>query len=104
VVRLWTSFGVVADGRVGLADESPATEYDAVLCEYDLLADLTPEECAECPTLTGTPIIATSLNRRADELPVLGLPGVVGFLYLPVLTREAALAALDEGRARKSLD
>ena len=104
VVRLWTGFGVAADGCVGLDAAGPADRYDAVLCEYDLLADLTPEECADCPTLSDTPIIATSLNRRAEELPVLGLPGVVGFLYLPGLTRETALAALDEGRARKSLD
>jgi hypothetical protein len=105
VVRLWTEFGVATDGRVGLdVDEEPRSKYDAVLCDYDLLASMTPEECADCPTLRDTPIIATSLTHRADELPVLGLPGVVGFLYLPALTREAALAALDEGRGRKTLD
>jgi hypothetical protein len=111
VVRLWTGFGVATDGRVGLKPDErqldepqPASKYDAVLCDYDLLASLTPEECADMPTLRDTPIIATSLNHRADELPVLGLPGVVGFLYLPELTRESALAALDEGRGRKSLD
>jgi hypothetical protein len=110
VVRLWTGFGVATDGRVGLGadDQQPASKagvkYDAILCDYDLLASLTPEECADSPTLRDTPIIATSLNHRADELPVLGLPGVVGFLYMPELTRESALAALDEGRGRSSLD
>lgn len=104
LVRVWKSFGVEADGCVGLEDGCLGTVYDAVLCDYDLLAELTPQECADCPTLKGGPIIATSLNHRADELPVLGLPGVVGFLYLPVLTREAALAALDEGQARKTAD
>jgi hypothetical protein len=105
VVRLWTGFGIATDGCVGLdADAQPRSQYDAVLCDYDLLASMTPEQCADSPTLRDSPIIATSLNHRADELPVLGLPGVVGFLYLPSLTREAALAALDEGRGRKTLD
>jgi hypothetical protein len=101
VVRMWTDFGVETDGLVGLDGRPPtASKYDAVLCDYDLLAAITPEQCADLPTLRDTPIIATSLNHRADEVPVLGLPGVVGFLYLPELTRETALAALEEGRLR----
>jgi hypothetical protein len=104
VVRLWASFGVAIDGCVGLDGSEPGTAYDAVLCDYDLLAMLTPEDCVDCPTLSGAPVLAASLNHRAEEVPTLGLPGVVGFLYLPVLTRDTALAALDEGLARKSLD
>jgi hypothetical protein len=104
VVRLWTAFGIDADGCVGLDGDTSGRTYDAVLCDYDLLSTLTPDECADCPVLSGAPVIATSLNHRADELPTLGLPGVVGFLYLPLLTRDSALAALDEGLARKLAD
>jgi hypothetical protein len=104
VVRLWTGFGIDTDGCVGLDGGQPNGAYDAVLCDYDVLSALTPDECAGCPVLSGAPVLATSLNHRAEELPTLGLPGVVGFLYLPLLTRDTALAALDEGLARKSAD
>jgi hypothetical protein len=97
VARVFAGFGVDARVAVGW-DEAQAIAgartFDAILCDYDLLAALSAEEWRAIPFLCAGRVVAVSLNRRGDELPLLAIRGAAAFLYLPLITREAALAAL----------
>ena len=83
---------------VGLSDASKVAassgDFSAVLCDFDLLEPLTEEEWHAIPLLAPERLVITSLNRRHDELPPLAVRGAQRFLYLPLLTRELALAAI----------
>lgn len=71
---------------------------DVVLCEYDLLATSSLEAWERHPVLGRIPVLAVSLTRRPQEMHLLDVNGIGGFLYLPSLTREDArrlLAAID---------
>jgi hypothetical protein len=99
LARVFCRFGCDAVAVVGVVEAagvaaSVAQALDAVLCDYDILVALSAEEWREIPLLCAGRVIAVSLNRRADELPLLGLRGASGFLYLPLVTRETALAAI----------
>lgn len=95
--RFFEALGVQTRPSVGL-DEAieVAAEYqpDAVVCEYDLLATI-PLDCWERdPLLSQLPVIAVSLTRRPEEVNLLDVNGIAGFLYLPTLERERALQML----------
>jgi hypothetical protein len=99
VARVLDGFGVDARIAVGLHDaatvaKSCADSLCAVLCDFDLLEPLTEEEWHAIPLLATERLVITSLNRRHDEVPPLAVRGAQRFLYLPLTTRELALAAI----------
>ncbi len=76
---------------------------DVVLCDYDILATL-PLDAWENDDLLGrTPVIAVSLTRRPDEVNLLDVNSIGGFLYLPSLAPGAALKILSALATRKKL-
>ena len=50
--------------------------------------------------LSRTPVVAVSLTRHAEELQLLDVNGIAGFLYLPTLDRSAAMRILSAAAAR----
>jgi hypothetical protein len=99
IARILDGFGVDVRTAVGLHEAAmvAASCKDilcAVLCDFDLLEPLTEEEWHAMPLLAPERLVITSLNRRHDELPPLAVRGAQRFLYLPLTTRETALAAI----------
>ena len=96
--------GIATTGVVGLdsalarADElSP----DVVICDYDLLATIPLENWEENELLSQTPVIAVSLTRHAEELHLLDVNGIAGFLYLPTLEQAPAMKILQAAASRQ---
>ena len=83
------------------ADCSP----DVVICDYDVLATIPLEKWEHDSLLSNTPVVAVSLTRHAEELQLLDVNGIAGFLYLPTLEEAPALRVLRAAatRARYSL-
>ena len=71
---------------------------DVVLCDYDLLAALAGERWERDAAFARVPIFAVSLTRRPEEMHLLDVNGVGGFLYLPTLDPTAALRLLEMTR------
>ena len=95
--RFFDALGVAAHSVVGLEDASEAAaEYqpDAVVCDYDLLATIPLDGWERDPLLSRLPVIAVSLTRRPEEVHLLDVNGIAGFLYLPTLEPEQALQML----------
>ena len=93
--------GVEAHPAVGLEGaiaEARGRALDLVVCEYDLLASLPLEAWERDEVLSRIPVVAVSLTRRPEEINVLDVNGIVGFLYLPTLVREDAERVLDAVR------
>ncbi|GAC1488712.1 MAG: hypothetical protein NVS1B5_12680 [Gemmatimonadaceae bacterium] len=95
--------GVTTTNAVGVdsavkaaADSSP----DVVICDYDVLATIPLQQWEHDALLSKTPVIAVSLTRHADELQLLDVNGIAGFLYLPTLERAPALRILHAAAAR----
>ncbi len=100
LASLFRGFGAETAPAVGL-DEAleVARVFDpsAVVCDYDLLATVSLTAWERDPLLSRVPIVAVSLTRRPEEVHLLDVNNVAGFLYLPALEREDAdrlLAAL----------
>ena len=64
---------------------------DVVICEYEVLATLSLEGWEEDELLSRMPVIAVSLTRRPHEAHLLDVNGIGGFLYLPLLDRDASV-------------
>ena len=64
---------------------------DVVVCDYDLLATIPLRLWEGDAVLSNTPIVAVSLTRRPDEVHLLDVNGIAGFLYLPGMTRGDAM-------------
>lgn len=96
IASLCASAGGVGKPAVG-ADEgmrlARAVRPHAVLCEVDLLVPETMRTWESDPELGGIPLLAVSLTRRQNEVPMLAGAPVAGYLYLPTL------ADCDLGRA-----
>jgi DNA-binding NarL/FixJ family response regulator len=95
--------GVATINAVGLdsaakaaADASP----DVVICDYDVLASIPLQEWEHDVLLSNTPVIAVSLTRHAEELQLLDVNGIAGFLYLPTLEQAPALRILQAAASR----
>ena len=73
---------------------------DVVICDYDLLATIPLEKWEHDGLLSKTPVIAVSLTRHAEELHLLDVNGIAGFLYLPTLEQGPALKILHAAAAR----
>ena len=103
IARYFAEMGVATTDAVGLdsaakaaADDSP----DVVICDYDVLASIPLEEWEHDVLLSNTPVVAVSLTRHAEELQLLDVNGIAGFLYLPTLESAPALRILRAAAAR----
>ena len=108
IASFFARFGLRTEPAVGLDDALEAVrrfEPDLVVCEYDLLATLPLERWERDETFSRVPVVAVSLTRRSHELHPLDVNAIAGFLYLPKLCEEDALAVLRAvcGRARQVL-
>jgi DNA-binding NarL/FixJ family response regulator len=103
LARYFAQMGIATTNAVGLdvgveavRDASP----DVVICDYDLLASISLDKWENDRLLSRTPVIAVSLTRHAEELHLLDLNGIAGFLYLPTLERAPALKILHAAASR----
>lgn len=103
LARYFAGMGVTTTNAVGLdsavkvaAGASP----DVVICEYDVLASIPLRQWEHDVLLSSTPVIAVSLTRHAEELQLLDVNGIAGFLYLPTLEPAPALRILRAAAAR----
>jgi CheY-like chemotaxis protein len=109
LASVFRGFGAETAPAVGLADaEDVAREFapKAVVCDYDLLATVSQTAWERDPLLSRLPIVAVSLTRRPEDVHLLDVNNVAGFLYLPTLEREDGmrlLAALGRWVATPSL-
>ncbi|HZS62103.1 MAG TPA: hypothetical protein VFA43_22730 [Gemmatimonadaceae bacterium] len=95
VARVFNGFGLSTCVAVGLNEAAKADgTFDAILCDHDLLEPLTEDEWRAMPLLATDRLIVYTMNRRFNEVPPLALRGAIKFLYLPLTTRELALAAI----------
>ena len=95
--RFFDALNVETKPAVGLDDAIEAAamcQPDAVVCEYDLLATIPLDGWERDPLLSRLPVIAVSLTRRPEEIHLLDVNGIAGFLYLPTLKHERALQVL----------
>ncbi|HEY0971209.1 MAG TPA: hypothetical protein VGE02_09600 [Gemmatimonadales bacterium] len=95
--RFFGRLGLETEGVVGIqaaalmAAQQPP---DLMLCEFDLLTKGAIASWERDPVLGSIPVIAVSLTSRPDEVPLLDVHGVAGFLYLPTLRPEDARRVL----------
>ena len=68
---------------------------DVVLCEYDLLSTIAIDRWDGDAPFGRVPVMAVSLTRRPEEMHLLDINGIGGFMYLPTLDRHAALRQID---------
>jgi DNA-binding NarL/FixJ family response regulator len=103
IARYFAQMGVSTTNAVGLdlAMESVRNvSPDVVICDYDLLASISLDRWENDGLLSKTPVIAVSLTRHAEELHLLDVNGIAGFLYLPTLEEAPALKILHAAAAR----
>ena len=103
IARYFSQWGVVTTNAVGLdsaAESVGDIAPDVVICDYDVLASLPLERWERNALLANTPVIAVSLTKHADELHILDVDGIAGFLYLPTLQQASALQILNAAASR----
>ena len=103
LARYFADMGVLTTAAVGLdaaVDSATAASPDVVICDYDLLATIPLDRWEENDLLSRTPVIAVSLTRHAQELHLLDVNGIAGFLYLPTLEQAPAMKILHAAAAR----
>jgi CheY-like chemotaxis protein len=104
LASLFRDYGAETRAAVGLADASEAARSfvaDAVVCDYDLLATVSLTEWENDPSVSHVPILAVSLTRRPEEVHLLDVNNVAGFLYLPALEHDDGVRLLDALRRRE---
>jgi DNA-binding NarL/FixJ family response regulator len=103
IARYFAAMGLATADAVGLESAvklAAATMPDVVICDYDVLATISLESWENDTLLSRTPVIAVSLTRHAEELHLLDINGIAGFLYLPTLEEAPALRILQAAAAR----
>lgn len=103
IARYFARMGIVTTEAVGLdaaVVAAGAASPDVVICDYDLLATIPLEKWERDALLSNTPVIAVSLTRHSQELHLLDVNGIAGFLYLPTLETAPALKILHAAAAR----
>jgi len=109
LASLFRDFGAETSSAVGLAEAEDVARVfapHAVVCDYDLLATVSLTSWERDPSLSRVPIVAVSLTRRPEEVHLLDVNNVAGFVYLPTLERDDGvrlLAALGRLGAAPSL-
>jgi DNA-binding response OmpR family regulator len=98
----WFSrIGLQTRSVVGLDEALDAVKVnppDVVICDYDLLATIAIDRWEHDASFARVPVIAVSLTRRPEEMHVLDVNGIGGFLYLPTLDPQAALRLFEMAR------
>jgi len=97
IARYFAEMGVTTTNAVGLDSALKAAagvSPDVVICEYDVLASIPLQQWEHDVLLSSIPVIAVSLTRHAEELQLLDVNGIAGFLYLPTLEPAPALRIL----------
>ncbi|MEA2763887.1 MAG: hypothetical protein QOK07_291 [Gemmatimonadaceae bacterium] len=95
--------GVITSQAVGLeaaVEAARGSSPNVVICDYDLLATIPLEKWERDELLSSIPVIAVSLTRHSQELHLLDINGIAGFLYLPTLETAPALKILHAAAAR----
>ncbi|HKN57352.1 MAG TPA: hypothetical protein VJV97_00770 [Gemmatimonadaceae bacterium] len=103
IARYFAQMGVVTTNAAGIdsaAESVGDVAPDVVICDYDVLANLPLERWEHNSLLSGTPVIAVSLTRRAEELHLFDIDGIAGFLYLPTLEPGPAMQILRAAASR----
>ena len=103
IARYFAQLGISTSGAVGLesaVQSAKETSPDIILCDYDVLASVAYQVLERNPLMSEVPVIAVSLTRHAEELHLLDVDGIAGFLYLPTLNEAAALKILQAAAAR----
>lgn len=103
LARYFAAMGVATTDAVGLdaaLERVGEMQPDVVICDYDLLATIPLENWEANDLLSQTPVIAVSLTRHAQELHLLDVNGIAGFLYLPTLEEAPAMKILLAAAAR----
>jgi hypothetical protein len=103
IARYFAQMGVLTTNAVGIdsaIESAGEVSPDVVICDYDLLATIPLEKWEHDGLLSKTPVIAVSLTRHAEELHLLDVNGIAGFLYLPTLQQALALRILHAAAAR----
>jgi hypothetical protein len=103
IARYFAEMGVVTTQAVGLGsgvEVSVDIIPDVVICDYDLLAGIPLEVWERDALLSSTPVVAVSLTRRCQDMNLLEVNGIAGFLYLPTLEAEPALKILRAAASR----
>jgi CheY-like chemotaxis protein len=103
VARYFSGMGIETTEAVGLesaVEIAASSSPDVVICDYDLLATIPLEKWEHDNLLSNIPVIAVSLTRRAQELHLLDINGIAGFLYLPTLDTASALRILRAAATR----
>jgi hypothetical protein len=101
--RVFERLGVEARPAVGLQQAAQIAALfspDAAVCDYDLLATVPLDAWENDALLSKVPVLAVSLTRRRDEIPLLDVKGIAGFLYLPTLHEDDARQVLAATRGR----
>lgn len=97
------SLGLTTTCVVGIDEALHAAQRelpDLVLCDYDLLATVHLDAWERDERLSRVPLIAVSLTRRPEEVHLLDINAIAGFLYLPTLDVHTARRALGLGDVR----
>jgi len=95
--------GVITTEAVGLeaaVEVARGASPNVVICDYDLLATIPLEKWERDELLSRIPVIAVSLTRHSQELHLLDVNGIAGFLYLPTLDTGPALKILHAAATR----
>ena len=101
ISAFFRAIGLAAEPAVGLnAAMSEARRQcpDLVVCDYDLLTPAWVGTWTGDDRLAHIPLVAVSLTRRAEEVNLGSLAGVMDFLYLPTLDRESAIRVISRVR------
>jgi len=99
--RYFSRIGLLTQCVVGLDEALAAVRGkrpDVVLCDYDLLAAIPADRWEHDAAFARIPVMAVSLTRRPEEMHLLDVHGIGGFLYLPTLDPQAALRLLEMTR------
>lgn len=86
--RLFGELGLTTTCAVGIEGARAAVRQcrpDVVICDYDLLATGEIAVWEQDADLSRVPVLAVSMTRRPDEVHLLDVNGIGGFLYLPAL-------------------
>lgn len=106
IARFFEDVGLETTCAVGLDEAlrfAKKNDPHVVVCDYDLLATLSLEAWENDDLLARTPVIAVSLTRRPNEVHLLDVNGIAGFLYLPTLEPAAAYRILNAAAARSAV-
>src|ERR671915_2629455 len=83
LASLFGGFGANTCAAVGFAEAAETARAfapHAVVCDYDLLATVSLAEWERDPALSRLPIVAVSLTRWPEEVHLLDVNNVAGFL------------------------